>query len=151
MTDQKILDAISPCGLNCEKCFAHVDGDIRKQSRELKEKLGNFDLYAKRFETLLDEPVFEKFSDFKIMLDYFASENCRGCRKENCRLFKNCGVRSCHREKKVDFCFQCDDFPCDKTHFDENLQKRWVALNEKIREMGIEKYYAETKDKARYV
>ncbi len=151
MPDQKILDAISPCGLNCSKCFAHVEGDIRKLSRELKEKLGNFDIYAKRFETLLNDPVFKKYPDFKIMLDYFASENCKGCRKENCRLFKNCGVRSCHQEKKVDFCFQCDDFPCEKTNFDEDLQKRWIALNEKIREIGVEKYYAETKDKPRYV
>ena len=150
MAYDKILDALSPCGLSCEKCFAHIDGDIRKYSLKLKEKLGNFDMYAKRFETLLDNPIFRKYPDFKIMLDFLAAENCRGCRKENCKIFKKCGVRSCHQEKNLDFCFQCDEFPCDKTNFDEDLQNRWIKLNERIRKVGIENYYNETKDKPRY-
>ena len=150
MTDDNILKALGPCGLNCEKCFAHVDGDIRKYSLKLKEKLGNFDAYAKRFETLLNNPIFTKYPDFIIFLDYLASENCKGCRNENCKLFTDCGVRSCHQEKGLDFCFQCEDFPCQKTNFDVNLQKRWVQMNNEIREKGIETYYAETKDKPRY-
>ena len=150
MAYDKILDALSPCGLSCEKCFANIDGDIRKYSLKLKEKLGNFDMYAKRFETLLDNPIFRKYPDFKIMLDFLAAENCRGCRKENCKIFKKCGVRSCHQEKNLDFCFQCDEFPCDKTNFDEDLQNRWIKLNERIRKVGIENYYNETKDKPRY-
>jgi hypothetical protein len=150
MTSNHILHALGPCGLNCEKCFAHVDGDIRKYSLKFKEKLGNFDVYAKRFETLLDDPVFKKYPDFKLMLDYFASTNCNGCRKEKCKVFAFCGVRSCYPQKKIDFCFQCDEFPCNKTNFDEHLHKRWIKLNERIREIGIENYYAETKDKPRY-
>ena len=58
MTDEKIKESIAPCGLCCETCFAHVDGDIRKYSLKLKEKLGNFHINAKRFETLLDNPIF---------------------------------------------------------------------------------------------
>lgn len=150
MTYVEILDSLSPCGLNCKKCFAREDGDIRKYSLKLREKLGNFDAYAERFVTLLDNPIFKKYGDFKTMLDFFASENCKGCRKENCKLFKSCGVRGCHQEKNIDFCFQCDDFPCENTNFDENLQKRWIQLNEKIRKIGIEEFYAETKDKPRY-
>ena len=150
MNYHKILQALGPCGLSCEKCFAHENGDIRKYSLKLREKLGHFDIYAKRFETLLNNPVFKKYPDFKIMLDLFAAENCKGCRKEMCKLFKNCGVRGCHQQKNLDFCFQCDDFPCHNTNFDEHLQKRWVKLNERIREIGIENYYAETKDEARY-
>jgi len=150
MTYKDILNALGPCGLNCEKCFAHQDGEIRQYSLKLLEKLGNFDLYAKRFETLLDNPIFKKYPDFKIMLEYFASENCKGCRKENCKLFKDCGVRRCHQQKNVDFCFQCEDFPCEKTNFDVDLKKRWTQLNDRIRENGIEKYFADTKVKPRY-
>ena len=62
MTSDQVLEALAPCGLSCEKCFAHVDGDIRKYSLKLKEKLGNFDIYAKRFETLLGDPIFEKYT-----------------------------------------------------------------------------------------
>ena len=150
MVEQQILEALAPCGLSCEKCFAHVNGDIRRYGIGLKEKLGNFGIYAKRFETLIGDPVFRKYPDFKEMLDYLASENCRGCRHEQCKLFKTCGVRSCHQEKDMDYCYECDEFPCQKTGFDEHLHARWVKLNERIREVGIEEYYAETKDQPRY-
>lgn len=96
-----------------------MNGDIRKLGLKLKKKLGNFDVYAKRFETLLGNPAFKNYPAFKEMLDYFASENCKGCRTEAYALFADCGVRRWHQEKQVDYCFQCDEFPCSKTNFDE--------------------------------
>ena len=151
MADEPIKASVAPCGLCCETCFAYVDGDIRRYSLKLREKLGNFEPYAKRFETLLEDPVFKKYPDFKEMLDYFASENCRGCRNEQCKLFKTCGVRSCHQEKQVDFCYQCDAFPCNRTHFDERLYNVWVLINEKIKKSGIEPYYEKARKRDRYV
>lgn len=151
MTIKTIKDSISPCGLCCETCFAHVDGGIRRYSRKLKEKLGNFELYAKRFETLLDNPVFKKYQDFKEMLDYLSSENCKGCRNENCKLFKDCNVRHCHQEKQVDFCYECKDFPCGHTNFDERLYTVFVKLNEKIRKTGIEEFYEKSRTSPRYI
>jgi len=47
----------SRVGMSSEKCFAHVDGDIRRYCLNLKERLRNFDIYAKRFETILNEPI----------------------------------------------------------------------------------------------
>lgn len=91
-----------------------------------------------------------KYPDFKIFLDYLASAHCQGCRHEACKLFKECGVRPCHQEKKIDFCFQCDEFPCDRTGFDEHLRVRWVKLNERIRKVGLERYDEETHDRPRY-
>jgi len=150
MTDEKILESLAPCGLCCETCFAHVNGDIRKYSMKLKENLGNFHINAKRFETLLHDPIFKKYAEFKEMLDYFASENCKGCRNEQCKLFKDCGVRVCHQEKIIDFCYQCDLFPCDKTNFDPGLYKGWIIVNEKIRETGIETFHQKAKNRPRY-
>ena len=37
MTDDAIKETIAPCGLCCETCFAHVNGDISKLSIQLKE------------------------------------------------------------------------------------------------------------------
>jgi hypothetical protein len=150
MVTQQILEALAPCGLSCEKCFANVNGDIRTYGMKLKEKLGNFGIYAKRFETLIGDPVFKKYPDFKEMLDYLVSKNCQGCRHEQCKLFEDCGVRPCHQEKNIDYCYECDEFPCNKTGFDEHLHARWIKLNERIREVGIEEYYAETKNQPRY-
>lgn len=151
MDIEQIKAAMAPCGLSCEKCFAHVDGDIRKYALKLQEKLGNFGVYAKRFETLVGDPIFKKYPDFKDMLDYLTSETCTGCRNENCKLFKGCGVRACHQEKGLDFCYECSEFPCNHTGFDPHLYERWVALNEKIREIGIKAYYEKTIDMPRYV
>ena len=151
MTSQVILEALAPCGLSCEKCFAHVNSEIRQYSRQLKEKLGNFEIYAKHFETLVGDPIFKKYPDFKAMLDYLASADCLGCRNENCKLFKSCGVRACHQRKQIDYCYACDEFPCDHTGFDEHLLQRWIKINERIRQMVIEVYYAQTHKQPRYV
>jgi len=150
MEYEQIKNRLAPCGLNCGKCFAFVDGDIKNDSKRLKESLGEFDIYAARFVDLINEPLFEKFPDFKMLLSYFASVECNGCRKERYKIFKDCKVRDCYETKGIDFCFQCSEFPCDNTGFDNHLHKRSVDINMRIKEIGIEEYYNEIKDKPRY-
>ncbi len=150
MDYEYIKSRLAPCGLHCGKCFAFVDGDISQWSEKLNSSLGNFEAYAERFVQMLDEPVFLKYPDFKEMLTLFAKGKCRGCRKERCVLFKSCQVRDCSEAKSVDFCFECPEFPCENTGFDEHLQKRWEAINLKMKQGGVETYYAEIKDKSRY-
>ncbi len=150
MEYQILLESLGPCGINCRKCFAFKNGSIKQESVKLKNSLGNFDIYAKRFNELLDAPVFSKYPDFKEMLDYFASGTCLGCRKQECHLFKSCNVRNCHKEKSVDFCFQCSEFPCNNSGFDIHLEQRWILINQRMKEVGVEKYFEEIKDKPRY-
>jgi hypothetical protein len=147
---QKVLEYLGPCGINCQKCFAFKEGSIKHHSENLRNSLGNFDVYAKRFTELLDSPVFIKYPEFKEMLDHFASASCLGCRKQECHLFKSCNVRVCHKEKSVDFCFQCSDFPCKNSGFDTHLEQRWIRINQRMKEVGVEEYYNEIKDKPRY-
>jgi len=150
MNYQSILDALGPCGINCQKCFAFKNGVIRESSEALKNNLGNFEEYAKRFADLLNAPVFDKYPDFKEMLDYFASSNCSGCRKQECHLFTSCNVRNCYKEKSVDYCFQCNEFPCSHTGFDSHLEQRWIRINQRMKAIGVENFYSEIKDKTRY-
>jgi len=145
-----IKQRIAPCGLHCGKCFAFSEGDISNHSRKLRDSLGNFDAYAQRFVSLLEEPVFNNYPQFKELLSYFASVGCRGCRIDNCKLFKDCRVRECHVKNEVDFCFECSKFPCNETGFDEHLYKRFVDINNKLKEKGVSNYYDEVKDKPRY-
>lgn len=107
-------------------------------------------MYAQRFVEMLNEPVFAKYADFKEFLDHLSVATCQGCRKEKCKLFKTCNVRACSEEKQVDYCFQCSCFPCENTGFDEHLYKRFVAINKRMQEVGVEKYYEEVKDLPRY-
>ncbi len=142
---------LGPCGINCEKCFAFKHGDIRKYSGKLKESLGNFEVYAKRFTELLEEPCFANYPDFDEMLDHFSSGECEGCRKAVCKLFKSCNVRECYKLKGVSFCFECAEFPCNKTGFDEHLKQRWIKINNRMKRIGAEAYYKETQEGSRYV
>lgn len=150
MNYNEVKERISPCGISCEKCFAFTNGNIKHHSRELKNYLGNFENYARRFKDLLNEPVFTNYPVFGEFLGYLANVECAGCRNEKCRLFDNCKVRDCHKEKKVDFCFQCNEFPCNNTGFDENLYQRYLSINIQMKETGVEKYYRQTKDIPRY-
>lgn len=149
-TYEHIKKRLAPCGLHCGKCFAFAEGDIAEMSGKLRQSLGNFDVYAERFVGLLNEPVFLKYPDFKEVLEHLSRGDCGGCRAEKCKLFKACKVRECSEEKKVDFCFQCADFPCEHTGFDGHLQERYRAINRRMQEIGVEAYYAEIKDKSRY-
>ena len=145
-----IKSRLAPCGLDCGKCYAFVDSDIKKLSNRLKLSLGDFDIYAERFTELINGAIFKKYPDFKELLAYFASADCNGCRNEKCKIFKDCKVRDCFEKKGVDFCFQCSNFPCDNTGFDEHLQKRSIDINIRMKEIGVEKYYDEIKEKPRY-
>jgi len=145
----EVLKFLAPCGLSCQKCFAYQDGDIRKAALTLKEKLGNFDIYARRFSSLVD-PVFDNYPSFKELLSSLAAGGCQGCRAQACGLWPECFVASCYREKKVDFCFQCQEFPCKNVNFDNHLKHRWVQMNQSMKEMGVMNYYEQTKPEPRY-
>jgi hypothetical protein len=142
-----ILSDLAPCGLSCRKCFANNRGDIVTLSRQLQERLAGFGVYAERFSDFL--PAFKEYPAFQALLDHFAEGHCDGCRQGGC-LFPNCGVTTCYREKAVEFCFQCDEFPCNHTNFDPHLERRWRQMNERMREIGVEAYHEETRDRPRY-
>lgn len=148
--EEFVLTRMAPCGLHCGRCFAFDGGDIHRLSRELRDALGNFDVYAQRFTEMLDEPAFNDYPAFKRFLGYLSNVSCQGCRREQCKLFKSCNVRVCTESRHVDFCYRCDRFPCSGTGFDEHLYRRYVEINCRIKELGIKRYYEDVKDKPRY-
>ncbi len=150
MDYEQIKLRLAPCGLHCGKCFAFKKGDIAEYSQRLKESLGEFSIYAKRFVDLLDEPAFGKYTEFEELLNLLANPTCGGCRIENCFLYKDCNVRDCHINEKVDYCFECSKFPCSETGFDDHLLKRSIKINRRMKEIGVVNYYNEIRNKPRY-
>ena len=148
MADNEILDSLAPCGLNCKKCLANTEGAIKDHSIALKNLLGSFDRYAERFSAFM--PAFKNYPQFKELLDFLTQGNCNGCRKGDSK-YPTCGVAKCYQEKGVDFCFQCSEYPCDKTNFDPELKQRWLQMNNRMREIGIAAYFEESKDLPRYI
>lgn len=77
---------------------------------------------------------------------------CKGCRPRNkkCSFIK----KKCERllNQKVEFCYECDDFPCDKLR---QLEKGYVALYRTsmvenltfIKEKGLAKFLESQKKK----
>jgi len=68
---------------------------------------------------------------------------CSGCKTDSTAVFcTNCRMRLCAREKKLEFCFECDVFPCNElTEFrnDNAHHHSAVFFNlTKIREAGPE-------------
>ena len=148
MEYEGILRVMAPCGLNCGACVAFRDGEIRKLSERLGALLGpNFGAYAARFAE--NNPMDGDYPAFRRFLDGLAQAACDGCRHGSCR-FSSCGVQRCVREKHVDFCFRCDEFPCDHTGLPPALEARWRANNEAMRESGVAEYYEELKKRPRY-
>ncbi len=115
----------APCGLDCFNCSIYLmqvhGNDPRKNIvlRFLSNTLisGVSGLFRNsKSETIRKMRMLSRA--MKIPKD---QPICNGCRAENgcCKLHDlpgGCRVYGCSKEMKVDFCFQCDDFPCDYLH-----------------------------------
>jgi hypothetical protein len=84
-------EMIGYCGYNCHFCAARSDDP------ELRQRL--VDGWRKYFGH-----------------QAYTVENvrCDGCRADGRIADKNCKARPCARERGVEYCADCDDFPCDK-------------------------------------
>ncbi len=147
MNYEEIKKNMGYCGLSCGKCIFYRQGEIRKNADSLRQPLGDFDRYAERFSSF--DEKFRKYPEFKEFLEYLTEADCDGCRAGKCK-YPNCGVQPCASEKGIDFCFQCDEFPCENSNFDEDLKQRWIAMNNEMEERGVEAYCLRVKDEPRY-
>ncbi len=84
--DKRALTA--PCGLDCFNCELYADNLTEKLAGLIHEKLG-----------VPKEDI-----------------PCQGCRQQDGKHFHlgsgGCATLDCVKEKGVDFCFNCDVFPC---------------------------------------
>lgn len=147
MNYSEIVQILAPCGLDCTKCMGYKKGDIAMHSRALRNALGNFEGFARKF--ALFQPIFAHYPQFKMLLDHFSEGSCGGCRQGEC-VNGQCQIHMCHQNKNIDFCFQCEAFPCSTANLDSHLEKKWLAMNTRMKEIGVENYYEETKDTPRY-
>jgi len=146
-TYEEILERVAPCGLDCERCVRYERGRIRRLATELAESLEGFENMAPKVADRA--PVLEDYDRFVEILGFFSQATCAGCRAGGCPL-PFCAARVCHQEKGVDYCFQCDEYPCERNSYPENMDRRWRGNNDRMREVGIEQSYRESLDMPRY-
>lgn len=94
------LQMTAPCGLDCFNCTFYL-------AREDKEAMQQVEKWSEQ----LNIPI--------------ATMLCRGCRNHDGQiplqkhLFGDehrCAAYECSKDKKVAFCGECEDFPCDHLH-----------------------------------
>ncbi|MCP3922297.1 MAG: DUF3795 domain-containing protein [Desulfobacterales bacterium] len=123
------LKMTAPCGLDCFNChffLAHEDENEMKKVEAL----------AERFNFEADKML------------------CKGCRSHDGKIPLQmhiygekhfCAAYECIKKKGLDFCYECDDFPCDNLHpyadQAENLPHNYKVFNLcLINKMGLEKW-----------
>ena len=85
------------------------------------------------------------FDAFMSGLEWLASQEqpCKGCRLGGgWSWWSDCPVRTCCVEKQVEFCYQCQEFPC-KTLTEGSLQdylQRFVDANQHIQRIGLKQW-----------
>jgi hypothetical protein len=148
MTREEMIAVVSPCGLDCARCIALVGGGAQKHAIALQETLGpSFERWADRFAEYA--PALKKYRDFREVLDLFAGVDCIGCRDRKPEGTR-CSIIRCFRDKGVDFCFECGEFPCDPEGIDGDLKERWIETGKRIREIGLEAWYEDMRKRHRY-
>jgi hypothetical protein len=103
-----------------------------------------------------------EFSAFDGTLRFLGGASCPGCRnsppseKDGWGCLEGCFIPACARERGVDFCAECDAFPCQKAREffgakGGNLYREWENGNRRIREVGAEIFFREMKDISHYI
>jgi hypothetical protein len=91
MDDLRLSTAV--CGIDCFNCelyYTNIDSFFKTMSEERKAAILSRGLTK---EKLL----------------------CKGCRISGCTLIPDkCETLECVTKKNLDFCFECNDFPCSK-------------------------------------
>ncbi|HBV96555.1 MAG: hypothetical protein JL50_16765 [Peptococcaceae bacterium BICA1-7] len=147
MKYQDILSRLAPCGLDCGRCADWENSEIRHYSQRLTRFLGGYDRVAGMKSQSL--PLFKNYQHFKEILEAFAAGPCGGCRSDTNCCFIQCRAKDCLNEKKIDFCFQCDEFPCD-SQFTGPMREKWLQRNNRMKEVGVEEFYQDQLKIPRY-
>ena len=135
------LRLIGYCGLYCGLC-AHRNR-IPKRARLLQETLHDEGMDSwYRFVPSMKEtfPVFWKF------LEQLARMDC------TCRTWggpPNCKIRMCAKEKKVDTCPLCEEYPCELIN---NLAEHYVMLiqdGRRLQKIGLDAWVKEQETRAK--
>jgi hypothetical protein len=117
----------APCGLDCSNCEVHESNLTEAMALRIHQK-------------------------FSVPMEEIA---CKGCRQQDGSHWhlpaEGCATLTCAKEKGVDFCCDCGDFPCrllapvadGASTYPHNMKLYNLC---RIRKVGIEKWFEEAAD-----
>ena len=151
----EILSSVAPCSMFCSTCTGYKNGEISFHAQELLKLLNGYKEFLEK--NLKDEYKYklDEFITFEKSLKKYDYPKCGGCRNggaTGCSI-KGCFISKCTKEHKVNYCGECDLFPCGKVNnkvFKDTVIKKWYDGSMRIQEIGISSYYEEKKNTSHY-
>ncbi len=133
------LEFVTYCGLYCGLCADRAR--IPKRAAALQEAMAE-EGWPYWGHTV---PGFTEF--WRFLEGLHATGGCPGCRAGG--GFPQCQIRVCARERGLELCSRCSDFPCDHI---EALGARYptlIADNRRLQAVGLEQWLSEQQERAR--
>ena len=130
---EKEAELIGYRGIYCRLCD-YFTGKIRNVARralEMVEKHGELKIFAEKTGAFNYEELVRGLKWMATTL----TPCIGGCRGDG--GWEACPVRKCRIDRKVDFCFECSEFPCKIL---EESSPRAVDRLMEIKELGIENW-----------
>ncbi|MHC4597448.1 MAG: DUF3795 domain-containing protein [Planctomycetota bacterium] len=133
MADWKL---VTYCGLHCDLCAQR--GRIPSQAAALRRsmKAEGYDFWG------VELPGFDPFWSFLGQLTD-PDKACPGCRQDG--GYPACEIRKCAREKNVEACALCGDFPCVRIESFARVYPTLVQDGKLLLEIGVEAWVEEQK------
>ena len=134
------LELVTYCGLYCNLCGQR--GRIPSQASTLRESM-----VSEGYEYWGEElPGFKEFWEFLTRLSDSAKA-CPGCRQGGGPPF--CTIRKCAREKGLDLCLHCEEYPCRRVLGIAEGYPTLLADGQRIKKIGLEAWVQEQEERAK--
>ena len=150
MKRDELLEKVAPCSLMCHTCGAYDKGVICQNAKELVYYMQGVSEFYKKHSS----PALEPFNQFYAELKNYSEGGCSGCRnpEHNGCSIKGCFILECTKKHNIDFCGECNEFPCEKvkTIFENEVYSQWLNGNTEIKNDGIEKFWESNCTKPHY-
>ncbi|MGI6199848.1 MAG: DUF3795 domain-containing protein [Christensenellales bacterium] len=153
MTREELLDRLPPCGLMCYTCPGFRGGAVQRHAAALlKLKEGFREFLGQWYDDLTE------LDQYLARLSNDAHPGCPGCRKcggAGGGCIPGCFIPACAQERGVDFCAQCEQFPCQRVAqsdlYGEPVKRAFREGGELIRRHGPEGFFNLRKDTSHYL
>jgi len=133
------MELVTYCGLYCDLCAERTRIPHRAAALQAAMIQEGWPFWG---------PTMPRFPEFWSFLEELASgEGCPGCRAGG--GYPGCQIRVCARERGLELCSQCPDFPCEHV---EALAARYptlIADNVRLKGVGLEQWLIEQKERVR--
>ena len=148
VTYEQVVERLAPCGIDCDRCVRYENGKVKNLATALARALEGFENMAPRVADHF--PALQHYTDFTEVLELLAGGVPAPVVAVGAATSRSVPRGPVSERQGVDFCFQCAEYPCERNAYPQNLVERWRAYNDRMRDVGVERYYQESLEKPRY-